>query len=74
MLTAWGCGSALGPILIAHVRQSTGKYEQALLILAVIMVGAVVIPIFLKAPARFAAAAPPRVPEAADLKLRPGLV
>ena len=74
MLTAWGCGSALGPVLIAHVRQSTGKYEQALLILAVIMVGAVVIPIFLKAPARFAAAAPPRVPEAADLKMRPGLV
>jgi OFA family oxalate/formate antiporter-like MFS transporter len=74
MLTAWGCGSALGPVLIAHVRQSTGKYEQALLILAVIMVGAAVIPLFLRPPARLAAAAPPRVPEAADLKLRPGLV
>jgi OFA family oxalate/formate antiporter-like MFS transporter len=50
MLTAWGCGSALGPILIAHVRQSTGRYDQALFILAFIMVGASVIPFFLKAP------------------------
>lgn len=52
MLTAWGCGSALGPILIAHVRQSTGRYDQALFILAFIMVGASVIPFFLKAPVR----------------------
>jgi OFA family oxalate/formate antiporter-like MFS transporter len=52
MLTAWGCGSALGPVLIAHVRQSTGRYEQALLILAAIMVGAAVVPFFLRAPVR----------------------
>ena len=38
MLTAWGCGSALGPMLMAHMRQSTGGYGQALLILAGIFV------------------------------------
>jgi len=52
MLTAWGCGSALGPILIAHVRQSTGRYEDALLILAALMACAAVLPLFLRAPAR----------------------
>ena len=50
MLTAWGCGSALGPILIAHVRQSTGEYNQALLIIAGIMIVAAALPLFLKAP------------------------
>jgi len=52
MLTAWGCGSALGPMLIADIRQSTGGYSQALLILAGIMIVAAVIPLFLKAPMR----------------------
>jgi OFA family oxalate/formate antiporter-like MFS transporter len=52
MLTAWGCGSALGPMLIAHMRQSTGGYGQALLILAGIMIVAVAVPLFLRAPGR----------------------
>jgi OFA family oxalate/formate antiporter-like MFS transporter len=58
MLTAWGCGSALGPILIARLRQSTGGYEQALLVIAAIMVCAAVVPLFLRAPVRIRAAAP----------------
>jgi OFA family oxalate/formate antiporter-like MFS transporter len=58
MLTAWGFGSALGPILIAHVRESTGKYGQALFILAVIMVGAAVVPLILKPPVRVRTAEP----------------
>jgi OFA family oxalate/formate antiporter-like MFS transporter len=37
MLTAWGCASALGPMLMASLRQSTGGYGQALLILSAIM-------------------------------------
>jgi OFA family oxalate/formate antiporter-like MFS transporter len=52
MLTAWGCGSALGPMLIANMRQSTGGYGQALLILAGIMSVAAAVPLFLKAPVR----------------------
>ena len=61
MLTALGCGSALDPILIAHLRQSTGEYEQALLIIAAIMVCAAVVPLFLRAPVRVNAA-PPQSP------------
>lgn len=61
MLTAWGFGSAFGPILIAHVRQSTGGYGQALLILAGLMVCAAVVPLFLKPPVRA------RIPEVSSL-------
>lgn len=50
MLTAWGFGSVLGPILIARIRQSTGEYAQALLIIAAIMIAAAVVPLFIKAP------------------------
>lgn len=52
MLTAWGFGSALGPVLIADIRQSTGRYAEALTILAAIMLGAAVIPFFLRPPSR----------------------
>lgn len=61
MLTAWGFGSAFGPILIAHARQSTGGYGQALLILAGIMVCAAVVPLFLKPPVAA------RIPEVSSL-------
>jgi OFA family oxalate/formate antiporter-like MFS transporter len=52
MLTAWGFGSAFGPVLIAHVRQATGRYDQALLILAASTFAASIIPFLLKAPSR----------------------
>jgi len=52
MLTAWGCASALGPMLMASLRQSTGGYGQALLILSAIMTVSVAVPMFLKAPGR----------------------
>ena len=29
MLTAWGCASAFGPLLMAHLRQSSGSYARA---------------------------------------------
>jgi OFA family oxalate/formate antiporter-like MFS transporter len=52
MLTAWVCGSALGSMLIAHVRQSTGKYGQALYTIAAIMTASAILPLFLKPPSR----------------------
>ena len=52
MLTAWGCGSALGPMLMAYIRQSTATYGEALLILSGIMIAAIAVPAFLRAPAR----------------------
>ena len=50
MLTAWGFGSALGPLLIANIRQSTGHYSQALYIIAGIMLVSAVIPLTLHPP------------------------
>lgn len=47
MLTAWGFGSALGPLLIANIRESTGHYGQALYIVAGIMLISSVIPLVL---------------------------
>lgn len=52
MLTAWGFGSALGPLLIANIRQSTGHYTQALYIIAGIMLVSAVIPLMLHPPAK----------------------
>lgn len=37
MLTAWGFGGVLGPLVIAAMREATGNYSGALLIVAAIM-------------------------------------
>lgn len=50
MLTAWGFGSAFGPLLIANIRQRTGHYTEALYILAALMLGSAVIPLILHPP------------------------
>jgi OFA family oxalate/formate antiporter-like MFS transporter len=50
MLTAWGFGSALGPLLIANIRQTTGHYSHALYIIAGIMLLSSVIPLILHPP------------------------
>ncbi|HEX5602965.1 MAG TPA: OFA family MFS transporter, partial [Pyrinomonadaceae bacterium] len=36
MLTAWGTASAVGPLLIAYLRQSTGAYYRPLHVIAVV--------------------------------------
>jgi OFA family oxalate/formate antiporter-like MFS transporter len=50
MLTAWGCGSALGPLLIAHIRETTGHYSEALHIFAAIMLLSAAIPFIVHPP------------------------
>lgn len=50
MLTAWGSGSVLGPVLIARVRQSSGGYADALVILAGILAVSAVLPLIVKPP------------------------
>jgi OFA family oxalate/formate antiporter-like MFS transporter len=50
MLTAWGFGSVLGPLLIAHIRQSTGHYSEALQIIAGMMLVSAVIPFLVHPP------------------------
>lgn len=51
MLTAWGFAGVLGPTLIAILRQSTGRYNEALYMIAGLMLVSAVIPMVVGAPA-----------------------
>ena len=51
MLTAWGFAGVFGPMLIANVRQTTGRYSHALYIIAVVMLCSAVIPLVVRPPA-----------------------
>jgi len=50
MLTAWGSASAFGPLLIAHLRQSTGSYTSGLHVIAGIMALSILLPILISPP------------------------
>jgi len=50
MLTAWGLAGLLGPTLIAHVRQSTGYYTEALDLIAGIMLLSTALPFVIRPP------------------------
>ena len=50
MLTAWGVASAVGPLLIAYMRQSTGSYRGALHVIAGVMAVSALVPIFVSRP------------------------
>src|SRR2546425_2738375 len=50
MLTAWGLAGLLGPTLIAHVRQSTGYYTEALDLIAGIMLLSAALPFLVRPP------------------------
>ena len=50
MLTAWGCASAVGPLLIAYMRQTTGSYRGALHIIAGVMAVSALLPILVSRP------------------------
>jgi MFS transporter, OFA family, oxalate/formate antiporter len=50
MLTAWGLGGVLGPLLIAALRESTGDYTSALRIIAALMLASVVLPLLIRRP------------------------
>jgi OFA family oxalate/formate antiporter-like MFS transporter len=52
MLTAWGCASAFGPLLIAHLRQTSGSYRSGFHVIAVIMGASIVLPLIIRPPAR----------------------
>jgi OFA family oxalate/formate antiporter-like MFS transporter len=51
ILTAWGFASAFGPLLIAHMRQSTGTYSSGLHTIALVMALSVVLPLLVRPPA-----------------------
>jgi OFA family oxalate/formate antiporter-like MFS transporter len=48
MLTAWGFAGVLGPTVIAHIRETTGRYTEALDLIAVVMLVSAVIPFFVR--------------------------
>ena len=50
MLTAWGFAGVFGPLLIANIRQSTGKYDLALVVIALIMLVSSVLPLIVRNP------------------------
>src|SRR4051812_6010978 len=50
MLTAWSFASAVGPLLIAHMRQTAGSYRGALHVIAAVMAISILLPIFVKPP------------------------
>jgi OFA family oxalate/formate antiporter-like MFS transporter len=50
MLTAWGSASAFGPLLIAHMRQSSGSFTSGLHVIAGIMAVSMILPILVSAP------------------------
>jgi OFA family oxalate/formate antiporter-like MFS transporter len=50
MLTAWGFASAFGPLLIAHMRQSSGTYRGGLHVIAGVMLVSIVMPLLVRPP------------------------
>src|ERR1044072_5014194 len=50
MLTAWGTASAVGPLLIAYLRQSTGAYYRPLHVIAVVMLISALLPLLMSPP------------------------
>jgi len=50
MLTAWAFAGVLGPTLIARIRQSTGRYSDALYLIAAIMLCSALIPLLVRPP------------------------
>jgi MFS transporter, OFA family, oxalate/formate antiporter len=58
MLTAWGSASAFGPLLIAHMRQSSGSYTSGLHVVAGIMAVSIILPILVSPPKSVPVAVP----------------
>lgn len=50
MLTAWGCASAFGPLLIAQMREGSGSYATGLRVIAGIMAVSTVLPLVVHPP------------------------
>ena len=56
MLTAWGLAGVLGPTLIASLRESRGRYNEALYLIAGLMLASTIIPIIVRPPSEKALA------------------
>jgi OFA family oxalate/formate antiporter-like MFS transporter len=50
ILTAWGVGGIVGPLIAAKVKDATGSYRGTLLPVTIMLVVAAIIPLFVKKP------------------------
>jgi OFA family oxalate/formate antiporter-like MFS transporter len=50
ILLAWAAAAVPSPLLIAHVRQSTGMYQPAIHVIAIVMVCSLVLPLLARRP------------------------
>jgi MFS transporter, OFA family, oxalate/formate antiporter len=50
ILLAWGAAAIPSPILIAQLRQTTGRYDQAIYTVAIVMLVAVALPLLVRRP------------------------
>jgi MFS transporter, OFA family, oxalate/formate antiporter len=50
MLTAWSFASAVGPLIIAHMRETAGSYRGALHVIAGVMAVSTLLPILVRPP------------------------
>jgi len=71
MLTAWGCASAFGPLLIAHMRQASGSYAGGLHVIAIVMAVSVILPLLVRPPAPDSGASSTSSPGAVPSAARP---
>ncbi|MDP9024846.1 MAG: MFS transporter, partial [Candidatus Eremiobacteraeota bacterium] len=58
ILTAWGVGGVVGPVIAARVKDATGSYAGALVPVAIMLLIAAAIPFFVKKPTQQPASAP----------------
>ncbi len=52
ILLAWGAAAIPSPILIARVRQTTGTYQTAIMVIAIVMVCSLALPLIARRPKR----------------------
>jgi OFA family oxalate/formate antiporter-like MFS transporter len=52
ILLAWGAAAVPSPMLIAHVRQSTGVYSPAIHVIAVVMLCSLILPLAARRPSK----------------------
>ena len=52
ILTAWGFAALVGPILVARAKDMTGSFSGMLPLIAVVLLGAVILPFLTKKPTR----------------------
>ncbi len=65
ILLAWGAAAIPSPLMIAHIRQSTGQYRQAIYVIGIVMVASLVLPILARKRPRKAEVVPIDRPRAA---------